>query len=233
MIEAVVTDIEGTTSSLSFVKEVLFPYARERIAEFVRTHAGNPRVSALLDDVRSESGNSDLDIDGVSATLIAWIDADRKATPLKAIQGMIWEQGFRDGHFEGQVYPDAAKVLRSWHDQGLRLYVYSSGSIHAQKLYFGHTAFGDLTTLFDGFFDTTTGAKQDPASFRSIARAIGSPPGHILFLSDVVAELDAARNAGFLTVLLVRNGTPDPLIDHRQVSDFHAIADLRALAPDR
>jgi enolase-phosphatase E1 len=226
VIEAVITDIEGTTSSLSFVKDVLFPYSRDRMAEYVRRHAGDPEVSALLDDVRREAGDAGLDLAGVTARLVAWIDADEKVTALKALQGMIWESGFRQGDFQAHVYPDAERVLRAWRERGCRLYVYSSGSVYAQKLFFAHTEFGDLTSLFDGHFDTTTGPKKEAESYRRIARAIATPPQHTVFLSDIEAELDAAREAGLHTVWLVRDVVPDPEAAHRQVNDFDAVAHL-------
>ena len=204
MIKAVVTDIEGTTSSLSFVKDVLFPYARERIADFVRTHGREPAVQALLAEARRLAGQA-LDEEAIVAQLIRWIDQDRKLTPLKALQGMIWEEGYRRGDFRGHVYEDAARRLREWRGRGLGLYVFSSGSIQAQKLLFGHSTWGDLTPLFSDYFDTTIGAKKEPAAYRAIAAHIGLDPGEILFLSDIREELDAARAAGLHTCWLVRD----------------------------
>ena len=204
MIRAVLTDIEGTTSSLSFVKDVLFPYARRHIDRYVRVHAGEAPVAALLEDARREMGAPAADLDAVIAQLIDWIDRDRKVTPLKALQGLIWEAGYAAGDFSGHVYEDAVTMLRAWQGRGLRLYVYSSGSVHAQKLLFAHTDAGDLTALFVGFFDTEVGGKRDAESYRAIAGRLASAPDQIVFLSDVVAELDAARDAGLRTVLLDR-----------------------------
>jgi enolase-phosphatase E1 len=223
VIRAVLTDIEGTTSSLSFVKDVLFPYARAHLAAFVREHAQDPRVAPQLEAVRREAGDPVLSPEAVIDHLIDWIDQDRKITPLKALQGMIWENGYRNGDFQGHIYPDAEQVLRNWHARGLALYVYSSGSVQAQKLLFAHTAFGDLTPLFDSYFDTTVGGKQDTGSYRAIAAAIGIAPAEILFLSDIRAELDAAADAGCRTVWLVRDASPDPHAVHRQVRDFQDI----------
>ncbi len=222
MIRAVLTDIEGTTSSIAFVKEVLFPYARAHMEDFIRRHHDDPRVAPHLDEVRAMLGG-DADLDDVCRQLIRWIDEDRKITPLKALQGLIWEAGYREGILRAHVYDDAVDALRRWHERGLRLYVYSSGSVHAQKLFFAHTTAGDLTPLFSGYFDTTVGAKTDPASYRRIAREIGLPPGEILFLSDVAAELDAAREAGMATCQLVRDGLPEAGAAHRQVDSFDAI----------
>ncbi|MEW6353430.1 MAG: acireductone synthase [Pseudomonadota bacterium] len=224
MIKAILTDIEGTTSSLSFVKDVLFPYARERMAEFVRAHGHEPAVRKLLEEVKQISGAA-RDDDAV-AQLMRWIDEDKKITPLKALQGMIWEEGYRHGHFKGHVYEDAARKLREWRVQGLRLYVFSSGSVQAQKLLFAHTDYGDLTPLFSGYFDTTIGNKRDPGSYKAIAQAIGLPPGEILFLSDIKEELDAAREAGMRVVWLVRDGRTGGIVDYEQSASFDGIKNV-------
>lgn len=222
MIGAVLTDIEGTTSSLSFVKDVLFPYSRERIGGFVRAHRDDPEVSRLLDEVAALDGLPGSDLDAVVNTLERWIDEDRKITPLKSLQGMIWEAGYREGILQGHLYPDAVAALRRWAAAGVPLYVYSSGSVHAQHLLFGHSVAGDLRPLFRGYFDTTIGPKVESASYQRIASEIGVAPAQVMFLSDMVAELDAARAAGMQTTRLVREGTV-PGSDHPEVSDFSAI----------
>lgn len=222
MIRAVVTDIEGTTSSLSFVKDVLFPYARQHLAPYVAAHAQRPEVRALLDDANREAGGG-LDDAGVIAQLERWIDEDRKITPLKSLQGLIWEAGYRNGDFKGHVYADAAAQLRAWHARGIKLYVYSSGSVYAQKLLFGHSEAGDLTPLFSGYFDTHIGGKREADAYRAIAEDIGLPAGNILFLSDIVEELDAAQAAGMQIIHLVRDGELETRARHRQVRDFDAI----------
>lgn len=221
MVQAVVTDIEGTTSSLSFVKDVLFPYSAQHLPEFVRTHAEDPEVRPLLEDARSLVGGN-LDDEGLVARMLEWIAADQKVTPLKALQGLIWEAGYREGDFKGHVYADAAQALRAWRERGLRLYVYSSGSVQAQKLLFGHTEYGDLTPLFSGYFDTHIGGKRETESYRRIAETLSLPPEEILFLSDVQAELDAARAAGFKTVALMREGVV-PAQGHLLASSFEDI----------
>jgi enolase-phosphatase E1 len=223
-IRAVVTDIEGTTSSLSFVKDVLFPYARARLAAFVRDHGTEPAVRALLKDAAAIAGEGDLSDDQLVALLTRWIDEDRKVTPLKALQGLIWEEGYARGDFQGHVYEDAVRNLRRWQAQGMKLYVFSSGSVHAQKLLFGHTEYGDLTPLFSGYFDTTIGSKREAQAYRHIAQALGAAPHQILFLSDIREELDAARGAGMQTAWLVREGALDAKAAHRQARDFDAIA---------
>ena len=219
MIKAIVTDIEGTTSSLSFVKDVLFPYAREHIGEYVRCHAEEGKITALMNDVRVEAGE-DLSLDGVIAQLEQWIDQDRKIPALKTLQGLLWETGYQQGDFQGHIYEDARQKLEQWQRDGIRLFVYSSGSVYAQKLLFGHTKYGDLNKLFSGYFDTQVGAKTETTSYQKIIKAIGCEADEILFLSDIEAELDAAHAAGMQAVWLVRDGEPDKKAAHLQVKNF-------------
>ncbi|WP_454831379.1 acireductone synthase [Pseudoxanthomonas wuyuanensis] len=202
-ISAILTDIEGTTSSISFVKDVLFPYARSALPAFVREHGNEPEVRRWLDAVATEHGSICSD-DVIVETLQGWIDQDRKHTALKALQGMIWQAGYHDADFTAHIYPDAAPALQRWFEAGYQLHVYSSGSIPAQKLFFGHSDAGDLTPLFSGWFDTEVGGKREAQSYRNIAQSIGVEPDGILFLSDVVEELDAARDVGLQTRLLDR-----------------------------
>lgn len=206
----ILTDIEGTTSSISFVKDVLFPYARRELPRFVRDHGHEPEVRRWLDAVALENGGLCQDA-MIVETLQGWIDQDRKHTALKALQGMVWEAGYASADFTAPVYPDASAALRRWHDAGHALAVYSSGSVPAQKLLFAHTDAGDLTGLFSAWFDTAVGGKREAASYARIAQALGVAPGDILFLSDVVAELDAAREAGLRTTLIDRpQDYPEP-----------------------
>jgi len=198
-IRAVLTDIEGTTTPISFVHDALFPYARANMAEFLHAHEADPAVAAELDAIRRAApGRAPVDV------LLDWMDRDAKATPLKTLQGLIWRQGYEDGKLLGVLYPDVPPRLRAWHAAGLGLFVYSSGSVAAQRLLFGYSDGGDLAGLFSGFFDTRIGPKRDADSYRAIAAQIEIPPGAILFLSDVEAELDAARAAGLSTCQLVR-----------------------------
>ncbi len=188
---AILTDIEGTTSSIAFVHEVLFPYSRARLAGYGQYHAAE--LADLLDAVRAEAG-APLDVAGCIALLSQWHDEDRKIAPLKTLQG--------------HVYADAVAGLNRWHAAGIALYVYSSGSVTAQRLLFGHSIAGDLNRLFSGNFDTAVGGKKEAASYRAIAAAIGTEPGRILFLSDVAEELTAAREADMAVTLLARGGLP-------------------------
>lgn len=222
MIRAIVTDIEGTTSSLSFVKEVLFPYARENMAAFIEKHRQDNQVQAILADADSVAGGG-LNNDQLIAQLLRWIDEDKKITPLKALQGLIWEAGYRQGDFKGHIYRDAVDKLTAWKAKGVALYVYSSGSVFAQKLLFGHTEFGDLTTLFSGYFDTRIGAKKEQDSYRKIAEQLATAAADILFLSDIEEELNAAQAVGFQTILLNRDKQINAQARHRQVSNFGEI----------
>lgn len=199
----ILTDIEGTTSSISFVKDVLFPYARAALPAFVEAHRDEPEVRRWLDQVALENGGVCEDR-VIVEILQGWIDADRKHTALKALQGMIWKAGYADGAYRAHVYPDAPPQLRAWHAAGHPIYIYSSGSVAAQKLFFGYSEAGDLLPLFQGHFDTEIGGKRDADSYTRIAAALDQRPQDILFLSDVVEELDAARDAGLDTVLIDR-----------------------------
>ncbi|MFK2904703.1 acireductone synthase [Dyella ginsengisoli] len=223
-IRAIVTDIEGTTSSIDFVRDVLFPYARKRLPAFVETHGDTPEVQHWLHEAAKEAGIIEASRQEIIEMLLRWIDEDRKSTALKALQGMIWKDGYEAGDYRAHVYPEVPARLRAWRAQGLKLYVYSSGSVPAQKLFFRHSDAGDLGPLFAGYFDTQTGPKREAASYAAIAEAIDEQPAHILFLSDIVQELDAARAAGFQTGWLLRDpaqasGTPT----HPAYPDFDAI----------
>lgn len=229
MTKAIVTDIEGTTSSISFVKDVLFPYARNALPGFIAEHGNEPDVRHWLDKVRDELGD-DADDARVVAQLIAWIDADRKHTALKALQGMIWQRGYADNAYAAHIYPDAAAALSRWAAAGHAIHVYSSGSVDAQKLLFGHTVAGDLSPHIRGWFDTQTGGKREADSYRRIVEAIGRDSGEVVFLSDIVEELDAARDAGLDTVLVDRREDyPTPRIEpvdthgHRRVTGFDGL----------
>lgn len=207
MSRIILTDIEGTTSAIDFVHRVLFPYSRAALPEYVRAHAHDPEVASEIAAVSAEIG-ADADLEQVIATLLHWIDIDRKATPLKALQGVIWDMGYQTGAFTAHVYVDAYDQLRAWHAAGIPLYVYSSGSIAAQKLFFRYSVFGNLLPWFSGHFDTTSGGKRDVASYQCIAEALKQPADAVLFLSDVEAELDAARGAGMHTAQICRADAP-------------------------
>ena len=218
---AIITDIEGTTSRISFVTEVLFPYAAKHLPEFIREHQAEPAVAAELDTVRELMQQTDGDIENCIAQLLVWIAEDKKVTPLKTLQGMVWADGYQSGAFTGHVYADVPSKLADWQRQGIKLYVYSSGSVAAQQLLFKHSDVGDLTPLFSGYFDTRIGAKQDVSAYAAILQQLQMPPRQVLFLSDVVAELDAASQLGIDTVQLIREGQSAG--KHKTASDFNQV----------
>ena len=219
---AIVTDIEGTTSSIDFVHQTLFPYAKQHLRAFLHAHSGDANVQAQIAATAAIEGRT-LSLDEAADVLEQWIAEDRKLTPLKDLQGLIWAQGYAAGALTGHVYADTPVFLKQWHAAGLRLYVYSSGSEAAQKLIFGHSDFGDLTPLFSGYFDTRIGAKRDVASYRTILERIALPGEAVLFLSDIGEELDAARAAGLKTCQLIRDAKAKPFPAHPQARDFSEV----------
>lgn len=204
-IRAVLTDIEGTTTDIRFVHDVLFPYAKNHMDRFVRANAEQPEVEKQLIEVAKIAGCENDNLDKISEALQQWMKKDLKLTPLKTLQGMLWKTGYEQGDFKGHIYPDASLALSQWHQQGLQLAVYSSGSVQAQKLLYANSTAGDLTPLFSGYFDTTTGPKRLQESYQSISNELSAQASSILFLSDIVEELDAAKAAGLQTCQLVRD----------------------------
>lgn len=204
---AVVMDIEGTTSAARHVYEVLFPYAREHMADWVAEHGSEPTTAAALGEVADGLGVSVDDTATIVGQLTAWIDDDVKAAPLKTLQGLIWEQGYARGELTSHVFEDVVPALETWSDDGATLAIYSSGSVAAQRSLFANAPQGDLNGLIEANFDiTTAGPKREADSYRQIAEALGMAPADLLFLSDVQAELDAAREAGWQVVGLLRDG---------------------------
>ncbi|WP_330350284.1 acireductone synthase [Streptomyces sp. NBC_00582] len=231
-VDAVVLDIEGTTSATGFVVDVLYPYSRARFAELLTERAAEPAVARAIAQVRELAGEPDADAAAIEKTLNSWLDEDRKATPLKTLQGIVWSEGFARGDLVSHFYGDVVPALRAWHSTGLRLYVYSSGSVSAQRAWFTNSPEGDLTPLVSGLYDTeNAGPKQDPASYRRIAQATGTAPDRLLFLSDRPGELDAARAAGWRTVGIRRPGEPyyeQGVGDHAQAGAFDEITVSRS-----
>jgi len=220
-IHAVVVDIEGTTSSMAFVKEHLYPYARRHLPDYVRQHSG--AIQDITDEVGRIEGNASLDTPQLIAALMRWMDEDRKITPLKALQGLVWQRGFDSGALRAPVYEDAVRALKRWREQGLKLYVYSSGSVAAQRMLFLHTERGDLTPLFTGHFDTSTGSKLEAESYRTIARSIALPAEMILFLSDHPGEIEAARDAGMRALCVNREPVPPSASQPHSIRSFDEI----------
>ncbi len=220
---AVLTDIEGTTTPLAFVHRVLFPYARAGLPGLLAERAGEPQVAAALAQIRALAPEAD-----PLAQCLEWMDRDAKITPLKLLQGLVWQDGYAAGALRSELYPDVAPALRAWHAGGVRLAVYSSGSEAAQRLIFGHppaAAGGDLTGLFSAFLDTRIGAKSETASYAEAVRRLGLPRPEILFLSDSAAELDAAAAAGLAVCQLLRAADATPACErHPGCADFAAVA---------
>lgn len=218
---ALLLDIEGTTTPVSFVTGVLFPFAWERMGRFLREREGEADVGAAVAALRREHAlepafdpppvwGETAAVDAAAAYARWLIDRDRKSTPLKALQGRIWEAGYRDGSLRAPVYDDVPPALARWTKSGREVSIFSSGSVLAQELLFRHSTAGDLTRFLSAYFDTTTGGKREAESYARIARARGRSSDELLFLSDVAAELDAAREAGMRTALCLRPGAPEP-----------------------
>ncbi|MCU4676041.1 acireductone synthase [Catenovulum sp. 2E275] len=221
-IKAILTDIEGTTSSIEFVHQVLFPYAKQNLAEFVKNNATQDNVLAQINAVKQVCQQPDMTTEQVIEQLISWIEADKKEPALKSLQGLIWVKGYQNGDFTGHVYQDAYTELNNWHQQNIALYVYSSGSVKAQQLIFGYSDFGDMTPLFKGYFDTQVGHKREVNSYQTILQSLPFSASEVLFLSDIKEELDAAKQAGFNTMQLVRDNKVI-VGQHPQASNFTQI----------
>jgi enolase-phosphatase E1 len=225
---AALIDIEGTVGSIAFVRDVLFPYASQRIDGYVEAHLHEPAVQTILDQTASEACAPRDDVNALLAALHEWSERDVKVTALKQLQGLIWVEGFESAGIRGHLYADAIDALHRFHDEGVKLYIYSSGSVAAQKLLFGHSVAGDLLPLFAGFYDTTIGGKRETESYERIIREIATPPNETIFFSDNEAELDAALEAGIQTVQLARpaDGT-QPTTRHACVESFTQIELVR------
>jgi enolase-phosphatase E1 len=209
-VKYILTDIEGTTTSVQFVYAHLFPYFREHIQELKQLTNDTEIQEAFKKTVEladSLEGLKIRSVDEVIETLLRWSNEDRKVTPLKTVQGILWKKGYESGEIKGHVYADVRPSFQTWKDKGFQMGVFSSGSIAAQKLLFGFSEAGDLCPYFSHFFDTTTGGKKEEETYSKIAEEINFKPSEILFLSDIVEELIAAAAAGFQTVQLVRSGT--------------------------
>jgi enolase-phosphatase E1 len=227
---AVLLDVEGTTTPLTFVTRILFPYAHEHVLAFLEARRGEAAVRALVEGLRDEHGRDvaagrrppamGASPAGAAAYARWLMDQDRKATPLKTLQGLIWEEGFAAGRLRGQVYDDVAPAFARWKDAGNKVAIFSSGSVLAQRLLFANSDHGDLGRFLDAYFDTTTGPKREASSYRRIAQALSTAPGRIRFVSDVPAELDAALAAGLETALCVREGPPPSGSTHRAIQTF-------------
>jgi enolase-phosphatase E1 len=212
-------DIEGTTSSVRFVYDVLFPYARKHFASFLAHNQHVPEVQAAIAQMTGQSHTS---LDSALAEANRLMDADAKQTGLKSLQGMIWKSGYETGELVSHVYEDTAPAMQRFKQRGAKIYIYSSGSVEAQKQFFAHTVAGPLSALIDGYFDTAIGGKRMASSYANIADKIGASADKIMFYSDITEELDAAKEAGASTTLVLRPGSKPVETAHRTVVDFSA-----------
>lgn len=226
MTKAVIFDIEGTIGDIAFVRNVLFPYARKRLKAFLQANWDAGEIRDIVQAAREASGNPLPTIDSAVTQFAAWIDEDRKITPLKTLQGLIWREGYESGELKAHLYEDAVQAMKAYAGAHKRIFIYSSGSVAAQKLYMAYSIAGDLTSMIEGYFDTTTGPKGDAASYATISHSIGADPRDIIFFSDAPAEVMAAKAAGLVPVCLNRGGAV-------QVSslapDIKVIADFTGL----
>jgi enolase-phosphatase E1 len=194
--QAVLLDIEGTIGDIAFVRDVLFPYARARLADVLKARWDEPEIAAVV-HAACESSLDELATPALATKqFLSWMDQDKKIGPLKTLQGIIWREGYASGELKAHLYPDAVDAIHAWTKRGVKVAIYSSGSIEAQKLYFAHSVAGDLTSFLSGYFDTTSGAKGEASSYTKIASALGFAPSAITFFSDLPAETDAALQAG-------------------------------------
>lgn len=233
--DVILLDIEGTTSSIDFVHEVMFPFARKRVPDFVTSNWDTDELNGCIAQLAKDlgensaeswlSGNAESNQQTVIDAVVGMIDNDVKATGLKQLQGIIWKSGFHSGEMVAHLYDDTAPALKRWKQQGLDLRIYSSGSIAAQKLFFGHSVAGDILDLFSSHYDTTTGPKKEAESYRKIVADCGVAADRIVFVSDVPAELVAAAEAGLQTVLSIRPGNA-AVVD---VENYQAIGSFQTL----
>ncbi len=241
-VKAVLLDIEGTTSSIAFVYDVMFPYVRRNVVSFLERNGRRSDVIAAIDQMAIDAGFADASLwrldqaanqassdhsanDYVTEHVNSLMDSDSKSTGLKALQGLIWQSGFESGELKSHLFPDVVPAIENWHRQGIAIGIYSSGSVVAQKLFFGHTPQGDLNCYFIRNYDTTIGPKREMASYQRIAIDFGFHPREILFLSDILAELDAATAAGFQAIAVVRPGNA-PLPENDQQARIESFDDV-------
>jgi enolase-phosphatase E1 len=235
-VRSILLDIEGTTTPVDFIYKVLFPYARMRVEDFVRSNWSSEPLASDITRLAEEHGadlrrnlqppawREDRKADSVVAYVHWLMDQDRKSTGLKSIQGKIWQAGYETGELRGEVFPDVPPAFVRWRDRNRTICIFSSGSVLAQRLLFSSSTEGDLTPFIWKFFDTTTGPKAESESYRKIALACARSPEEMLFVSDVVSELDAAQSAGLETALCIRGESPPPAGPHRTIRSFDEIA---------
>ncbi|KAH8265466.1 hypothetical protein KR038_008476 [Drosophila bunnanda] len=236
--KVVLVDIEGTTTSISFVHDVLFPYAKENVENFLRDSWASDDTKQIVQDLQQvpqfadykdtlSAPSAELDAKLITGFVRYLIDKDLKVTPMKTLQGLIWAQGYASGELKGHVYEDVPAAFQTWRDAGLQIGVYSSGSVAAQKLIFGHSIAGNLTTHISAYFDTHVGHKQEQNSYENISKSLGVAPERIIFLTDIPGEAAAARSAGLQAILLQRPG--NAALTDSQKSTYEVIQDFKTL----
>ncbi len=245
-LRAIVLDVEGTTTPIDFVHQRLFPYARARLGQFLRDHAGDAEVQDAIRELRARRDADESEgqeappwddhgsvqtVRSATSYCLALIAADRKVPALKALQGRVWQAGYEGGELLGEVYPDVPRALSGWSEDGLRVAIFSSGSVLSQRLLFAHSTHGDLGATIDAYFDTRTGPKRETHSYRHIAEMLEVQPPALLFVSDTHEELDAAAAAGMRTALCARSGAPAPGTSHLAITDFDELR--RSIAAPR
>ncbi len=230
-IRGLLLDIEGTTTPIAFVYDVLFPFARAHVKDYLSRHLASDEVRLDAERLRKDHAEDITNLlspppiseSSMLESIVGYVhwlmDRDRKSTGLKSLQGKIWEEGYRSGSLKSEVFPDVPPAFERWHKNGLRIAIFSSGSVLAQKLLFAHTTCGNLTQFIDDYFDTTTGLKTAADSYLQISSELRLNPEQILFISDIGAELEAARNAGMQSALCIRPGNPP----QRKVNEQHMI----------
>jgi enolase-phosphatase E1 len=242
----ILLDVEGTTTPISFVHEVLFPFARARVGNYLTTHWDSAEiisdVALLREQHAADTAHGatppalikappQAHIESITGYIHWLIDQDRKSTGLKSLQGKIWKEGYQDGTLRAPLFADVPAALERWQRAGLKVGIFSSGSVLAQQLLFAHTEAGDVTGFIEAYFDTTTGAKTSSDSYEKIATALSVNASQVVFISDVVSELDAARGAGMETLLCLRPGNhSQPASHHQAIDSFDGIPSDARLA---
>lgn len=225
MIKYILMDIEGTTTSIDFVHQTLFPYSSQHLREFIQRHSQESHISAYMKEASKDMKLNSEDLESIIRGLLRWIEEDKKHYALKKLQGLVWKEGYQKNLIKAHIYEDVPPAWESWRTHNLKLAIYSSGSIEAQKLLFGHTIYGDLNRFLSAYFDTSIGHKKEKSSYENISMELKVKPQKILFLSDRAEELDAAKETGMKTCQIVREGTL-PSSNHLRSSNFYDISNM-------
>ncbi len=232
--EVLLLDIEGTTTPIDFVYQTLFPYARARMHDYLTSSLEPDDRAGLADEYAAEAVLPKPSWTEPPTSYLLWLmDQDRKSRGLKSVQGKIWEKGYRDGSLRGELFRDVAPALRRWKEEGKRVFIYSSGSVKAQRLLFEFSVEGNLANLIDGYFDTAVGPKRDRKSYATIAREIGVDPARVCFVSDILEECEAARAAGFQVRLAVRPGNSPQARNYPIITSFETLISPIQIETDR